>query len=42
MSAATVVAKGKLTQYEDVNYLLMNSFQIIPPSKLAGGAEPKP
>jgi hypothetical protein len=42
MSGATVVAKGKLTQYEDVNYLLMNSFQIIPPSKLAGGAEPKP
>jgi len=41
MSAATVVAKGKLTQNEDVNYLLMNSFQIIPPSKPAGDAKPK-
>ena len=42
MSAATVVAKGELTQYADVNYLLMNSFQIIPPSKPAGNAKPKP
>jgi hypothetical protein len=42
MSAATVVAKGELTQYADVNYLLTNSFQIIPPPKPAGGKKPKP
>ena len=35
MSEATVVAKGKLTQCQDVNYLLMDSFQILPASKPA-------
>ena len=41
MSEATVVAKGKLTQYQDVNYLLIDSFQILPASRPAGDAKPK-
>jgi hypothetical protein len=42
MSAATVVAKGKLTQHQHVNYLLLNSFEILPAPKPAGDAKPKP
>jgi hypothetical protein len=41
MSAATVVARGKLSRYQDVNYLLMDSFEIIPPRKSAADAKPK-
>ena len=41
MSEATVVAKGKLTQYQDVNYLLIDSFQILPASKPANDTKPK-
>jgi len=40
MSAATVVARGKLGQYRDVNYLLLDSFEILPP-RPAGNAKPK-
>ena len=40
MSTATVVAKGTLTQFHDVNYLLMSSFEILPTPKPAGGAKP--
>jgi hypothetical protein len=29
MSTATVVAKGKLTQFQDVNYLALDSFEIL-------------
>jgi hypothetical protein len=42
MSEATVVAKGKLTQYQDVNYLLMDSFQILPAPKPADATKAKP
>src|SRR5262245_21563033 len=41
MSEATVVAKGKLTQYQDVNYLLIDSFQILPAPKPADDTKPK-
>jgi hypothetical protein len=41
MSAATVVARGKLSQYRDVNYLLLDSFEILPPARPAGDAKPK-
>jgi hypothetical protein len=40
MSAATVVAKGKLTKHQEVNYLLLDSFEILPASKPAD--DPKP
>ncbi len=41
MSTATVVAKGKLTRLHDVNYLEMNSFEVLPTPKTAEGAKPK-
>ena len=41
MSAATVVAKGKLSRYQDVNYLLLDSSEIILPPKSAVDAKPK-
>jgi tetratricopeptide (TPR) repeat protein len=40
MSKATVVVKGKLTQHQDVNYLLMTSFKFAPPPREP--AQPKP
>src|SRR5262245_55597606 len=41
MANATVVAKGILTQYQGVNYLLMNEFRIEtnPPAKKPAGDE---
>jgi len=41
MSTATVVAKGKLARFQDVNYLRMISFEILPTTKPAGDAKPK-
>jgi hypothetical protein len=35
MRTATVVAKGTLTQFHGVNYLLMSSFEINPKKKPA-------
>jgi hypothetical protein len=41
MANATVVAKGTLTRYQGVNYLLMNEFEIAtnPPAKKPAGDE---
>jgi hypothetical protein len=41
MSTATVVAKGKLTQYQNVNYLAMTSFEVLPAPKPAKEAKTK-
>jgi hypothetical protein len=40
MSTATVVAKGKLSRLDNVNYLEMSSFEVEPARKPA--AETKP
>jgi hypothetical protein len=41
MANATVVAKGTLTQYQGVNYLLMKEYKIEnnPPAKKPSGDE---
>jgi hypothetical protein len=41
MSTATVVAKGKLTQFRNVNYLAMDSFEVLPAPKPADEAKKK-
>ena len=41
MSTATVVAKGKLTLFHDVNYLLLSSFEVLSPPKPVEDAKPK-
>ena len=41
MSEATVVAKGKLTQFRNVNYLAMDSFEVLPAPKPAEEAKAK-
>jgi hypothetical protein len=41
MSTATVVAKGKLTQFRNVNYLAMDSFEVLAAPKQAKEAKTK-
>ena len=41
MSTATVVAKGKLTQFRNVNYLAMDSFEVLLAPKPAKEAKTK-
>jgi tetratricopeptide (TPR) repeat protein len=41
MSTATVVAKGKLSQFRNVNYLAVGSFEVLAARKPAKEAKPK-